>query len=185
MWWGKADKQTAGMQAFPWQGPCLLCTVSPLASGFQLWGSSWLLLLPDRGRACQKENRSDFICLSPSISDKRSNSVLLSLDRNTSFFADSNLTLPYKITWNWADFYVSSYYELTDVPSNKGKLWKLWKDKLITLLTYTGVLIPYVYYLILFLLSQLVLSDFAKCQWKGTRGIFTSFPFLTAIPLQL
>ena len=113
---------------------------------------------------------SDFMCVGPSILDKRSNSVLLSLDRNISFSGDSNLNLPYTITWNGADFYVSSDCGLTYVLSNKGKLWK---DKLIMLLKYTGILILYIYYLILFLFfSQLVLSDFLECEMKMNKRYF-------------
>jgi len=65
---------------------------------------------------------------------------------------------------------VSSDCGLTYVLSNKGKLWK---DKLIMLLKYTGILILYIYYLILFLFfSQLVLSDFLECEMKMNKRYF-------------
>lgn len=113
LWWGRTDKQTPECQASGWQDPCLPCSLRcpPWLLASHLWGCSHPLLLPDRGRACWKENRVIW-CLSSSILDKRSNSSPLSLDRSISFSGNSNLTVLCEITSNCADLCMSSHCKL-------------------------------------------------------------------------
>lgn len=113
VWWGKTDKQTGRMSSLWLQGPCLACCGIPLGC----WlpspeeAASPCCSLTEQGTLDRKQGV--ILYLSSSRPDKRSNSVLLSWDRNISFFGDSNLTLPYKLSSNGADLYVSSYCELT------------------------------------------------------------------------
>lgn len=66
-----------------------------------LWHPPWLLASPccslTKGGCAVQKRGNNFMRLSPSIPDKRFNSVLLSLDRNISFSGKSNFIWSYKI----------------------------------------------------------------------------------------
>lgn len=75
------------------KAPAFLPAVSPLAAASPARREQPAFTAPwQRGHAGKKTG-SGYMCLSPSILQKRSNSVLLSFDRTISFSGDSNLTV--------------------------------------------------------------------------------------------
>lgn len=76
------------------KAPAFLPMVSPLAAASPARREQPAFTAPwQRGGHAGKKTGSGYMCLSPSILEKRSNSVLLSFDRTISFSGDSNLTV--------------------------------------------------------------------------------------------